>query len=127
MHKIDEAELIEIIKSYGLGNLIFGKHICVEPDTCLYTFYSDTGKKYVLVASDYLGHYVGIELPYDFEYDYYVDSIVKFHAIRRFSYIDGAPKKAEGYIDDEHLWTTASTGDVCMLFECDRIELPSGA
>ncbi len=39
-----------------------------------------------------------------------------FRAIYRFSYIEEATKKAIDYIDDDKLWTKASTGDLCMLF-----------
>lgn len=106
--------------SYGLKNLIFDQSCVVEPDTILY-FLHDDKASYILVAADYLGGYEKIDLPCDFNYDYYPNMVVKFRAYHRFSYIDGAKKRAKGYIDDDHLWTKTSTGDVCMLFACDEI------
>ena len=122
MHEIDKVELKEIIESYGLNDLVFDTFKQVEPDTALYIFHDKDNKKikYCLMASDYLDG--DIELPYDFEFDYYPDNIVKFRAIRIFSYIDNAKKKAEGYIDDGHYRTMSDNGGgVCMLFAIDEL------
>ena len=123
MHKIDEVELKEIIESYGLNDLVFETFKQVEPDTALYIFHDKTDKnKYCLIASDFLDN--NIELPCNFEFDYYPDSIVKFKATHVFSYIDGAKKKAEGYIDDNHYRTISDGGGgVCMLFAVDKLEI----
>lgn len=40
MNKIDEAEIKEIIKSYGLDDLVFDTFMQVEPDTALYIFHA---------------------------------------------------------------------------------------
>lgn len=39
MYKINEAELKEIIGSYGLDDLIFDALRWVEPDTAIYIFH----------------------------------------------------------------------------------------
>lgn len=122
MYKINQDELMEILKSYGIEDLIFDKFLQVEPDLALYIFHDDKNINYVLIAADYLDGYEDLELPCDFEFNYYYNKIVSFRAIRRFSYLDNATKKTEGYIDDDHLWTKASTGDVCMLYACDDLK-----
>ena len=124
MNIIDEAELKEIIESDGLDNLVFEAFRQVEPDTALYIFHDKNNKKikYCLMASDFLDD--DIELPCDFEFDYYPDNVVKFRAIRIFSYVDGAKKKAEGYIDDNHYRTMSNNGGgVCMLFAVDELKM----
>lgn len=123
MNKINESELKEIIDSYGLNDLVFDTFRQVEPDTALYIFHNEDNAeiKYCLIASDYLDD--NIEFPCDFEFDYYPDASVKFRAIRIFSYVDGAKKKAEGYVDDNHYRTVSSTGDVCMLFAVDELKI----
>ena len=74
------------------------------------------------MASDYLED--EIELPCDFVFDYYPDSVVKFRAVHIFSYVDNAKKKAEGYIDDNHYRTISNAGgSVCMLFAVDELEM----
>ncbi|MBR3132208.1 hypothetical protein IKG33_02260 [Candidatus Saccharibacteria bacterium] len=122
MDRIDETELKEIIDSYGLDELIFDTFKQVEPDTALYFFHDRDNTKYCLITSDYLDN--NIKLPCDFKYDYYPDNIVEFRAIRIFSYVENAKKKAEGYIDDNHYRTMASTGGgVCMLFAIDKLKI----
>lgn len=121
MRRIDEAGLKEITKSYGLDSLVFDFYKQVEPDTALYFFHDKDNIRYCLIASDYLDS--DIELPHDFEYDYYPDNTAKFRAIYIFSYTDDAKKKAKGYIDDNHYRTMASTGDVCMLFTIDELKI----
>ena len=122
MYKINQDELMEILKSYGIEDLVFDKFIEVEPDTSLYVFHDDRNNPYCLVTTDYPGGYFDVTLPCDFEYDYYPDSTVKFHAICNFLYVKCATKKAEGYIDDGHLLTKVSTGDICVLYVCDYLE-----
>ncbi len=121
MDRIDEAELSEIIESYGLKSLIFDSFKQVEPDTSLYFFHDKDNHRYCLIASDYLDS--DIELPCDFDFDYYPDNSVKFRAVHIFSYMDNAKKKAEGYIDDNHYRTISDTGGVCMLFAVDELEI----
>lgn len=123
MREIDKEELKEIIESYGLGNLVFDVFKQVEPDTALYIFHDEdnVNANYCLIVADYLDN--DIELPCDFEYDYYPNNTVKFRAINAFSYINDAKKKAIGYIDDNHYRTKASTGDVCMLFAVDKLKI----
>ena len=124
MHRIDETELKEIIESYGLDDLVFETFKHAEPDIDLYIFHDkdNEANKYCLMASDYMDN--EIELPYDFEFDYYPGSIVKFRVIRIFSCIDGAKKKAKGYIDDNHyLAISDNGGGVCMLFAIDNLEI----
>ena len=65
----------------------------------LYTFFhDDRNNPYCLVATDYAGGYVDAELPCDFEYDYYPDSTVKFHAICNFLYVKCATKKLKAIL-----------------------------
>ena len=120
MKELKEKELKEIIASYGLGDLVFERFVQVEPDTAMYVFH-DNDTKYVLLVADYLGGYDEFELPHEFKFDYYPDRRVKFNAIRRLSYVDDASKAAINYVDDMHLVTQASTGDVCMLFGVDNV------
>ena len=121
MEKISKPELVEILKSYGLCNLIFDFFRQVEPDTAIYVFHDEENIQYCLVAADYL--FDDAKMPYYFEYSYYSNAVVKFRAIKQLSYIENAPKKAVGYIDDEKHRTKASTGDVCMLYVIDDLEL----
>ena len=121
MHKIDEVELKEIIESYGMTDLIFETFKQVEPDTALYIFHDNNNKKYCLIASDFLDD--NIELPCDFEFNYYPDCIIKFTVVHIFSCVDDAKKKAEGYIDDNHYRTISDNGGVCMLFAVDELKV----
>lgn len=122
MKEISQTELKEIIASYGFEGLSFEKFIQVEPDTAVYIFHDDKNAKYVLLVADYLGGYDEFNLPHEFAFDYYPDNKVTFDAVRRFSYINNAPKAAVNYIDDDHLKTQATTGDVCMLFGADNLK-----
>lgn len=70
MKEIDSKELTEIIESYGQTDLTFSKSLQVEPDTTLYTFYSNDNVPYVLIAADYLGGYEEYDLPHIFIFDY---------------------------------------------------------
>lgn len=124
MYKIGKDELKEIIESYGLKDLVFDTFKQVEPDIVLYFFHDkdDVKTKYCLMASDYLD--ADINLPRNFEFDYYPDNGVKFRAIRIFSYVDNAKKKADGYIDDNHYRTISDAGGgVCMLFGIDELKI----
>ncbi|MBQ9180843.1 hypothetical protein IJ135_01985 [Candidatus Saccharibacteria bacterium] len=43
-------------------------------------------------------------------------------AVRRISYVDGAPKRVQDQADGEHIYTeSATTGDRCLLFTCSDI------
>lgn len=122
MKRINDAEIIKIIQAYGFKNLFFEMYLELDPDTSAYIFHDANDGKYLLLVSDYLGGYEGLKMPHDFVFDYgepYSD--IRFKAIKSYSYLDDSEKKAEGYIDDKHLWTMASTGDVCMLFKCEKI------
>lgn len=124
MQKINDKELKEIIESYGLNDLVFDTFKQVEPDTALYIFHdkNDIKIKYCLIASDYLDG--NIELPCDFEFDYYQYNCVKFRVIHIFSYVNNAKKKADGYIDDNHYRTMADNGGgVCMLFAIEDLKI----
>ena len=120
MKKIDKIELGEIIKSYWFNNLAFDCFKKVEPDTALYIFHDEKNIRYCLVAADFLTD--DIKIPCEFMYNYYINTIVKFRAIKQFSYIKNAPKKADNYIDDKKHWTRTSTGDVCILLAVDNLE-----
>lgn len=123
MRMIPEEELIEILKSYGVSDASFLASKWVTPDSMVYVFAGKKSVNYVLYAADYLGGYEDLDMPHDFEFDDgYPYSKVSFRAVRVFSYVDDARKKADGYLDDNHYWTKASTGDVCMLFGVDEIE-----
>lgn len=117
INKIPENELKEILESYDVHGVVFEASKWVTPDSMVYIFSDKNGAKYVLYSADYLGGYDEIDLPFDFEFDdEYPYSKVSFRAVKIFSYKKDSKKKAEGYIDDNHYWTKASTGDVCMLF-----------
>ncbi|MBQ3353334.1 hypothetical protein IJG89_03280 [Candidatus Saccharibacteria bacterium] len=122
MKKISQIELNKIVASYGFGNLSFKEYMQVEPDTALYILCDDKGAYYILLVSDYLGGYDEIKLPHRFMFDYYPEKKIRFDAICSFSYVDNAPKAAADYIDDNHLKTQASTGDICMLFSVDKLK-----
>lgn len=122
MKEIDQAELKDIISSYGFDNLIFEKYMQVEPDTAVYIFHDDKNAKYILLVADYLGGYEEFELPHEFTFDYYPEKSICFNAVHRFPFVGDAPKAAKGYIDDNHLKTKTSTGDICMLFGVDNLE-----
>ena len=124
MEKISEKELIEILKSYGVSDASFLASKRVTPDSMVYVFADEKNANYVLYVADYLGGYEDWDMPHDFEFDYGLPyDKVSFRAVRVFSYVDKAKKKADGYIDDNHYWTKASTGDVCMLFGVDGVEM----
>ena len=123
MRMIPEEELIIILESYGVGDVFYITSKRVTPDSMIYVFTDEKGADYVLYAADYLGGYEDLDLPHDFEFDDgYPYSKVSFRAVRVFSYVDDAKKKAESDIDENHYWTRASTGDVCMLFGVDEIK-----
>ena len=124
MSQISQNELTEILESYGIINASLTQVKFVTPDSAIYVFSDKNGTNYVLYAADYLGGYEDIKLPYNFEFDYgFPYSTVSFQATKILSYKDDAKKKADGYIDDNHYWTKASTGDVCMLFECSNLKI----
>ena len=124
MDKIPQDELSEILHSYNIDGLSFDRAKQVEPDMMLNFFHDEEKTNYAQLAADYLGGYEDKELPYDFEFDYgYPYNKVSFRATKVFSYSSKAEKKADGHIDDEHLWTKASTGDVCMLFACSDLKI----
>lgn len=82
------------------------------------------GANYILYAADYLGGYEDLDMPHNFAFDDgYPYSKVSFRAIKIFSYKKDAKKKADGYIDDNHYWTKASTGDIYMLFAVDELKI----
>lgn len=123
MRMISEEELIKILESYGISNVSYRASKQVAPDSMVYIFTDGKGANYVLYAADYLGGYEDLDMPHDFKFDYgFPYDKDSFRAVRVFSYVDKAKKKADGYIDDNHYWTKASTGDVCMLFGVDEIE-----
>lgn len=117
MQRIEQEELSEIIKSYGLDNLVFDSVKDVEPDLSLYFFHDPNHKKYVLIVADYLGGYETINLPHKFTFDFYENASVEFTATKLYSYVENAPKAATNHIDDGHYLTEANTGDVCMLYQ----------
>jgi len=124
MEKISEEELMEILGSYGVSDASFFASKRVTPDSMVYAFADEKGANYVLYAADYLGGYENLDLPHDFEFDDgYPYSKVSFRAVRVLSYADDAKKKAESDIDENHYWTRASTGDVCMLFAVDELKM----
>ena len=118
--ELEKKELSEIIKSYGFDNLIFDSFRQVEPDTALYIFHNEENIQYCLVMADFLTD--DIEIPCDFTFDYYIDSVVKFRTIKQFSYVENAPKRAKGYIDDQKHFTRTSNGDICVLLAVDNLE-----
>ncbi|MFC2702606.1 MAG: hypothetical protein ACFN3A_02235 [Candidatus Nanosyncoccus sp.] len=118
--EISKKELSEIIESYGFDNLVFDSFKQVEPDTALYIFHDERGARYCLIVADFLTD--DIEMPCDFIYDYYTDTTIKFRAIKQYSYIENASKKANGYIDDKKHLTKTSTGDICILLSVDNLE-----
>ena len=123
MEKISEEELMEILESYGVNGVSYVTSKRVTPDSMIYVFVDEEGSNYVLFVADYLGGYEDLEMPHGFEFDDgYPYSKVSFRAVRVFSYVDDAKKKAESDIDEKHYWTKASTGDVCMLFGVDEIK-----
>ena len=123
MRMIPEEELIKILESYGVGDVFYITSKRVTPDSMVYVFADEKGANYVLYVADYLGGYEDLDMPHDFEFDYgFPYDKTSFRAVRVFSYVDKAKKKADGYIDDNHYWTKASTGDVCMLFGVDEIK-----
>ncbi len=124
LNPIPQDELFEILESYGIDGVSFDSSWDVGPDSMVYVFSDKYGAKYVLLVADYLGGYEEIEVPCNFEFDYgFPYSKVSFRAVKVFAYKDNAKKKAEGYIDDNHYWTIASTGDVCMLFGVDELKI----
>lgn len=123
MRMIPEEELIKILESYGVGDVFYITSKRVTPDSMVYVFADEKGANYVLYAADYLGGYEDLGMPHDFEFNYgFPYDKVSFRAVRVFSYVDDAKKKADDRIDDNHYWTKASTGDVCMLFGVDEIK-----
>ena len=121
MNRINEFELKEIINSYGLNDLVFDMFKQVEPDAALYFFHDNDSVKYCLIAADFLDG--NIEFPCDFRFNYYSDTLVRFRATHALSYVKDAKKIAVGYVDDNHYRTVANTGDVCMLFVIDELEV----
>ena len=122
MNKISEDELNDILESYGVSGLVFEGSKWVTPDSMIYVFLDKDGTSYVLYAADFLGGYEDLDMPHDFEFDDgYPYSKVSFRAVKIFSYKEDAEKKALGYTDDNHYWTKASTGDVCMLFAVEGL------
>ena len=123
MNRIKQDELIEILNSYGIENVFYNDSKQISPDSMVYIFSGKDGVRYVLLSADYLGGYEKLKMPYDFEFDDGLPySKVSFRAVKVFSYKKNAKKKAKGYIDDNHYWTKASTGDVCMLFAIDGLK-----
>ncbi len=51
---LTKSERIDIINAYDCKGLTEDNHYQVEPDTWVYLFNSPDGKKYVLIAADYL-------------------------------------------------------------------------
>ena len=123
MRMIPEEELIKILESYGVSDVFYLTSKRVTPDSMVYAFADEKGANYVLYTADYLGGYEDLDMPHDFEFDYgFPYDKTSFRAVRVFSYVDDAKKKADDRIDDNHYWTKASTGDVCMLFGVDEIK-----
>ena len=123
MRMIPEEELIKILESYDVSDVFYVTSKRVTPDSMVYVFADEKGANYVLYAADYLGGYEDLDMPHDFEFDYgFPYDKVSFRVVRVFSYVDDAKKKADDRIDDNHYWTKASTGDVCMLFGVDEIK-----
>ena len=124
MDKIGQDELVEILNSYGVEGVFYDDAKQITPDSMIYIFSDKDGIKYILLAADYLGGYEELEMPYDFEFDDgFPYSKAFFRAVKVFSYKKDAKKKADEYIDDKHYWTKASTGDVCMLFVVDELNV----
>ena len=124
MEEISEKELMEILKSYGVSDASFLASKRVTPDSMVYVFADEKSANYVLYVADYLGGYEDLDMPHVFEFDYGLPyDKISFRAVRVFSYVDDAKKKADDRIDDNHYWTKASTGDVCMLFGVDGVEM----
>lgn len=123
MNKIAQDELAEILDSYGINGVFYDDAKQITPDSMIYIFSDKDGAKYILLAADFLGGYEKLKMPYDFEFDDgFPYNKVSFRAVKIFTYKDGAKKRAEGYIDDNHYWTKASTGDICMLFAVDELK-----
>lgn len=123
MNKIAQDELAEILDSYGINGVFYDGAKQITPDSMIYIFSDKAGTKYILLAADFLGGYEKLKMPYDFEFDDgFPYSKTSFRAVKIFTYKDGAKKRAEGYIDDNHYWTKASTGDICMLFAVDELK-----
>ena len=123
MEILPHDELKAILHSYNVDGLSFDDAKQVSPDMTIYFFHDKEKTTYVLLAADYLGGFEDKTLPYNFEFNYgHPYSEITFNAIQSFSYSENAPQKATEYIDDNHLWTKASTGDLCMLFKCSDIK-----
>ena len=124
MEKIDQHELAEILDSYGINGVFYNTSKLVTPDSMIYIFSDKSGANYILYAADYPSGYEDLDMPHDFVFDDgYPYSKVSFRAMKIFSYKKDAKKKADGYIDDNHYWTKASTGDICMLLAVDELKI----
>ena len=122
MNVISPDELAEILESYSISDVFYDTSKWVTPDSMIYIFSDKSGANYILYAADYLGGYNDLDVPCDFDFDDgYPYSKVSFRVVKIFSYKENAKKKAKGYIDDNHYYTKASTGDVCMLFAVDKL------
>ena len=78
-------------------------------------------------VADYFGDMSNLEKPYHVWYDYFDPPYVKidFQATKFYSYLDGAPVAAKGYIDDDHYWTKTSAGDLCMFCQVADLKILS--
>ena len=124
MNKISQNELHEILESYGIDKASYDYASRITPDSMVYVFSDKDNTKYVLFVADYLGGYENLKIPHNLEFDYgYPYRKVSFRIIKILSYKEDAKKKAEEYIDDNHYWTVASTGDICMLFAVDNLNI----
>lgn len=120
-NEIEQSELQEILASYGKSSLVFDAYKPVNPDTAIYFFHDVSGVKYALVAGEFLVDYLQDQMPYNYEYDYGEPyEAVSYRAAKRLSYVNDAPKAADDANDSAHCLTQASTGDVCLLFECEN-------
>ena len=124
MKMIPESELAEITASYGLPDLKIINSKQIGPDIAAYIFRDFDNHYYILLAADTLSGYSDVELPHHFDFDEESPyQQISFDAVARFNYIKNAPKAAQGYIDDDHILTHASTGDVCVLFGCVNLNI----
>ena len=127
MKQLQYAELNEILRAYGFSELKLDRYLSVEPDRDIYLFRDAAGQQYALIVADYFGDMSNLEIPYHVWYDYFDPPYAKidFQATKFYSYLDGAPVAAKGYIDDDHYWTKTSAGDLCMFCQVADLKILS--
>lgn len=57
---LSKEERKEILTAYDRKNLIEDNHYQTEPDVWVYLFHDTNGKKYILIAADYIDYYYDV-------------------------------------------------------------------